>query len=310
VPWLIALLLLVAAAAAAWYIYSQVRSELNEARPIAVPEVLGLPEELARQQLERLGFEVESERESSSEFRAGRVAEQNPDAGTRLPRGETVTIIVSTGPPRTEVPRVVGLSFEEAVAELSRAGLRAERTEVFSARPTGEVVRQNPAPGADVVEGSVVQLRVSKGTETVAVPDVLLQNQASATAELETAGFDVSVSTAPSDDVEEGLVASQDPEPGTDAPKGSTVSIVVSEGPESATVPGVRGQDAETAQSTLEDAGFGVQVEEQETNDPTLENIVLDQNPAGGVRAEPGSTVTITVGRFAPLERVGPGEEG
>ena len=304
VPWLVALFFVAAAALAGWYVFSRVQDEIQETRPIAVPNVIGMQEDLARTRLEELGFRVETQRSSSLEFAAGRVAEQNPEEGTRLPRGEPVTIVVSTGPPMTPVPGVVGLSYEAAVDELDEAGLEARRVEVFSDSPPGEVVGQNPREGATVREGSVVTLRVSKGQELVTVPDVLQQNQSSARAELEANGLRAAVSSAPNDDVPEGLVFDQDPDPGEQVNRGETVEIVISEGPETATVPGVVGQDADSARSQLENAGFEVVVREQETNDPAMENQVLDQNPAGGVKVEPGSTVTIVVGRF-----VLPGEE-
>ena len=74
---------------------------------------------------------------------------------------------------------------------------------------------------------------------------------------------------------------------------------MLSEGPSSVTVPDVRGQDEASAEDTLEDRGFQVQVEDQETTDPTQEGRVISQNPAPGVQVAPGSTVTITVGRLS-----------
>jgi serine/threonine-protein kinase len=61
----------------------------------------------------------------------------------------------------------------------------------------------------------------------------------------------------------------------------------------------VLGQDSEIAIGTLQGAGFDVEVIEEETLDPANENRVLGQDPAGGSEAEPGSTVTISVGRFS-----------
>jgi beta-lactam-binding protein with PASTA domain len=298
VPWLIVLLIAGAAAAASWYVYSQIQEELNETRPVAVPLVVGLTEELAVQRLEDRGFEVERREGASSEQPAGKVFEQSPRAGARLARGETVTILVSTGPPMTNVPRVVGLSYDAAVEELAEVGLKPRRIEVFSDQPEGQVVAQDPKADATVREGSTVRLSVSKGQELIAVPDVLQQDEASARVELETNGFRVSVASEPSDDVEAGLVFAQDPEPGEEAQRGSTVEIVVSEGPETATVPNVLGQDQDSARATLTEAGFVVEVVEEETSDPALEGTVLRQDPAAGVKAEPGSTVTIVVGRF------------
>ncbi len=298
-PWLIALLFAAAVAGAGWYIYSQVQDELSEARPVAVPDVRGMQAPLAVEAIERLGFEAEVRREASTEETRGRVFDQEPKPGTRLPKGETVTLLVSTGPPLVDVPRLVGLPYDEAVAQLGKSGLESRRVEAFSEQPSGTVIAQDPKAGASVREGATVTLRVSKGVETATVPDVLLQTRASAEAELRANGFEVSVSTASSNDVEKGLVSSQDPDPGQAAPKGSTVAIVVSTGPEATPVPDVRGQDRDSASATLRNAGFEVTVREQETTDPGVAGTVIDQNPAPGVQAVPGSTVTIVIGKLA-----------
>jgi len=309
VPWLIALLFLAAAGAAGYYVYSQVEENLNEAKPVGVPAVIGLREAQAIEQITKVGLKAEIVQESSAEESAGRVFAQDPSGGTDVARGETVTIKVSTGPPLTDVPNVVGRQYNEALDALDRAGLNAKRVEIFSEAPPGEVVAQNPKPGETVREGSTVKVSVSKGQELAVVPDVLLQNEASATAELRANGFKVEVSRAPSDDVEAGLVASQDPDPSVEAQKGSTVTIVLSEGPESATVPNVTGQDRDIAVADLQEAGFEVVERSQDVTDPVQGGKVIDQNPAGGVRTEPGSTVTIVVGRFVlPREENGDGE--
>jgi eukaryotic-like serine/threonine-protein kinase len=284
VPWLLVLLLVAAAALAGWYVYSQVQDELAESKPVAVPPVIGLEEELAKAQLEELGLEADVDRRPSTEYGAGIVADQSPKEGTKLAKGEAVLIVVSTGPPMTQVPDVVGMKYDEALDVLQKASLRAK----------------NPRADETVREGAVVTLQVSKGRELVPVPDVLEQTRESAEAELRANGFQVTVDTAPSDEYAEGLVFAQNPDPDVEATKGSTVRITVSSGPESKPVPNVVGQDQDEAGETLETEGFEVQVREQETDDPTLKDRVLDQNPSGGVRAEPGSTVTIFVGTFVP----------
>jgi serine/threonine-protein kinase len=314
VPWLLVLLFAAAAILAGWYVYSRVQDELSETRPIAVPPVLGLPEQQAIDQLESLGFVVDTEDAPSTEVEEGRVSEQDPRAGTELARGETVSLTISTGPPEVEVPSVVGMSFAQARSTLENVGLTARRNNVFSEQPPGTVLRQDPPAGETVIEGSEVRLRVSQGQETALVPDVLQQSQASAEAELAAAGFESSASSEPSDTVPEGLVISQSPNPGEEAPVGSTVAIVISDGPSSVTVPDVRGEDQETAQDALEELGFQVQVEEQETSNPTEEGLVVAQNPGPGVQVAPGSTVTIFVGSLAETAtsgaRAGPDPPG
>lgn len=242
------------------------------------------------------------EREPNRDVPRGVVFDQDPQQGTRIQKGDTVTITVSTGVPRVDVPRVVGDDFEEAVRRLGQAGLDFERVDVFSDAPVGQVVGQNPQAGTSVTEGSTVTLRVSQGVETVAVPDVLLQSQESATQELQDNGFDVSVVEAPSDDVEAGLVLAQDPQPGVQAQPGSTVTITLSTGPEPVPVPDVLEQDEESAIGALEAEGFSVNVQDEEVQDPELDGIVLDQSPAPEEEVDPGTEVTIVVGRLPPSE--------
>jgi eukaryotic-like serine/threonine-protein kinase len=236
---------------------------------------------------------------ASTDVKEGFVADQKPDAGTRIQKGDQVTIIVSTGVPKTSVPSVVGMDYADAVDKLNQANLAARKREVFSKKPSGQVVGQNPAAGKVVPEGTAVVLRVSKGQQTVSVPDVLNQSESSATAELEAAGFTVQSVQAPSDTTASGLVSAQSPDPGIDAPKGSTVTITVSTGPSSGTVPNVVGEQRQTAQDDLKNAGFKTKVQNVTVSDPTQDNVVQDQDPTGGTSATKGSTVIIYVGKFA-----------
>lgn len=296
VPWLLVALLLAAAAVAGWWVYSQIMEQLEEAEPVNVPLVEGLREEQAIQRIEAAGLEASVEEQPSTEVETGFVIEQSPPEGTRISKGETVTITVSTGPRQVEVPRVVGLSYQEAVDALDGLGLRARRVDVFSQRPVGQVTFQNPRPGDQVDEGTRVTVRVSQGLEQLAVPDVLNQSESSARTELEQAGFEIEVVQAPSSSTAEGLVSAQSPDPGIQAPRGSTVQITVSTGPEQVTVPDVVGEDEESAQEILEDAGFTVRVQTVPVLDPDQEGIVQDQDPGGNTDADAGSRVTIFVG--------------
>jgi len=297
-PWLLVLALLAAAALAGWYVYSQIQEQLADAT-VTVPLVEGIQEENAVGILEDAGLTAKVEEAAHPEIEPGVVIDQDPEAGADVAEGEEVVITVSTGPPMTTVPDVVGLSFDEAVALLRDANLDWTKREVFSSKRPGRVLEQDPAAGEEVEEGTNVVLRVSKGVQQVTVPDVLDQTEASARSELEGAGFEVQVFTAPSSETPEGLVISQTPAPGEKASKGSTVQIVVSTGPDTVTVPNVEGQDEDSARQELEDAGFEVQVEDQQTDDPLQDGIVLDQDPEPQTQAPPGSVVTITVGRFS-----------
>jgi beta-lactam-binding protein with PASTA domain/tRNA A-37 threonylcarbamoyl transferase component Bud32 len=297
-PWLLVLALLVGAGIAGWYVFNQIQGQLEASETVPVPLVEGLRQRQAVRLIEEAELTPNIRRSASREVDRGFVIEQDPGPGAEIRKGGTVTILVSTGPQRVEVPRVVGKPFDEAIQTLDEAGLDWRKVDVFSSKPVNNVVAQEPRPGERVVEGSVVTLRVSKGIETATVPDVLLQTEGSATQELRGAGFRVAVARAPSDDVGEGLVFAQNPDPLVEATKGATVQISVSTGPELVTVPDVEGSDEETARQQLENEGFAVQVEDFQTDDETQDGVVVDQDPEGGSEVDPGSQVTIFVGRF------------
>jgi serine/threonine-protein kinase len=110
----------------------------------------------------------------------------------------------------------------------------------------------------------------------------------------------------------EGTVVAQKPRGGSRAARGSVVQINVSRGETETTttvvttttgqsqtaVPNTVGQDEGTAVSTIQGAGFEARVIERSVTDPADDGFVIRQSPAGGTRAAPGSTVTITVGRL------------
>jgi serine/threonine-protein kinase len=296
-PFLLVALLLAVLGGAGWYIYQQVNDRLIESRPVTVPFVVGIKEELAKQRIRDAGLVPVVKREASDTVDPGFVIRQSPDASTKIPKNEKVTIWVSTGKEQVTVPDVVGKPLDEATQLIVDAGLKPEPREVFSKKPEGTVVDQNPPANEKVAKGSVVVLKYSKGQQLVDVPNVIGQDQATAEQTLRDAGFQPSVSSRESDQPE-GTVIDQTPN-GGQAPKGSTVQIVVSSGPpppQTATVPGVIGMSEQDAVDTLNNAGFAVN-EKPFPVDPSQDGIVQNQEPAEGTELPKGSTVTIYVGR-------------
>jgi serine/threonine protein kinase/beta-lactam-binding protein with PASTA domain len=302
-PWLLVILLLAGAAVAGWYVYTQIQDELRSTQ-VAVPNVIGLERKLAVKKIEDEGFQADVQTGVGTAEDRGKVIDQNPDGGTRIEKGSTVRILVSVGPEQVEVPEVVGKPLDEATQTLANAGFRWTTKRVFSPdAPDGEVTKQNPKPGEQAEKGATIALTVSKGQELAAVPDVLQQTRQSAESELRSAGF-VAEAVLVDSDSPQGLVVAQDPDPGTERPRGDTVQISVSNGPQTAIVPDVLDQDQASAESELQAAGFKVRVVKQDTADPTQDGVVMDQSPAPGLEAQPGSRVTIVVGRFSePVPR-------
>ena len=298
VPWLLVGLLLAAAILAGWWVYNQIQDQLEAAEPVGVPNVVGIERDLAIAQIEDAELEAEVEEQASTEVEQGIVIEQQPPAGSRIAKGDTVTIVVSTGPNEVEIPALAGRTYGEAAAALEDLGLVPRRVDVFSSqRPVGVVASLDPKAGTLVDEGSVVTVRVSKGTQLIPVPDVLDQSEDSARAELETAGFEVQVVEAPSSSTPAGLVSAQNPDPGVEAARGSTVQITISTGPEMVRVPAVEGMEEADAQSALEAEDFAVEVECVVVVDPGQVGIVQDTDPEANTLVESGTTVTIKVGQ-------------
>ncbi|HEX4930489.1 MAG TPA: PASTA domain-containing protein, partial [Gaiellaceae bacterium] len=301
-PWLLGVLLVAAVLVGGWFAYQELQSQLSETKPVAVPDVVGVPEQLAVRQIQDAGLKELIIREEDEEARKGVVFEQDPQPGEKIERGNFVTIHVSEGKPKTTVPDVVGKSRDEAVADLVNAKLKANVVQVNSLKPVNEVLAQAPKPGTELLEGAEVRINVSKGPAPVAVPNVVGSAFESAQSTLQGLGFAVA-----REDVEDaaaaGIVVGQNPAAGTQQGKGSTVTLQVSQGPATSQVPDVTSQTEADARAQLQESGFDVSVVEEIVADETLNGRVLSQDPEGGTDAEQGTTVVIVVGRYeAPAE--------
>jgi beta-lactam-binding protein with PASTA domain len=124
---------------------------------VAVPEVIGLSSDSAEGQISDAGL-VPAVREQESEEPEGEVIAQDPEAGTELERGSTVTITVSTGVEQVVVPDVVGLEARDAERQLRAEGLVPVRreTEVSDPAQDGHVIDQRPGTGVEVERGDEV----------------------------------------------------------------------------------------------------------------------------------------------------------
>jgi beta-lactam-binding protein with PASTA domain/predicted Ser/Thr protein kinase len=296
-PWLLALLLVVLAGVAGWYAYGQIQDSLSGSATASVPYVVGQREDLAVQNIIEQGLEPNVHREPHETVKKGQVFDQSPEGGVRVDKGGVVDISVSSGPPRVEVPNVKGRSRDDAIALLAEAGLKPKVREVFNKAEPGTVIAQAPAGGELVTKGSAVQINVSKGLEPLDVPNVIGQQYDSAAGQLQGRGFAVARRDVDSSQPKD-TVIDQQPKGGSELARGGTVILYVSKGPKESTIPDVTSQDEEAATQTLEESGFTVDVIEQDTFDPNQDGIVLSQDPPGGTKAKPGSTVTIIVGRF------------
>jgi eukaryotic-like serine/threonine-protein kinase len=202
---------------------------------IAVPDVVDLRLEQAERVLEQQGLEVgEVSEQSSDEIDEGRVISQRPARDTMVAEGTQVDLVVSLGREMTTVPDLVRLTEDEALSRLREEGLVAgDRSREFSSEvPEGRIISSDPEAGEEVPAGTRVAYVVSSGEETVNVRSVINTSEADAIFRLEEQGLQVNSIYEFNDVVAEGNVIEQDPTPGSQVPVGTTVTIVVSRGPE------------------------------------------------------------------------------
>jgi len=299
-PWILALLLVVAAAVAGWYAFGQIQDSLGGSDTASVPYVVSMREDLAVQMLNSKGLGATVHRRPNSTQKIGQVYEQGTVAGARVNKGTKIDVYVSLGPPKAHVPDVVGKSNNDAIAAITDAKLKFKVLNVFSKEDAGTVVAQSPRGGQVVTQGSIVHINVSKGLQPLQVPDVRGQLYDNAAGQLQGAGFAVGrrdVDSAQPKDT----VIDQDPRGGASLARGGTVTLFVSKGPKQTTIPDVTSQDQDSATQVLEQSGFTVDVQQQDTTDPAQDGIVLSQDPPGGTKAKPGTTVTIVVGHLVAV---------
>ena len=247
---LVLLLLAVAALGGGYY--------LGEGRYTHAPSVLELSRQQVLARVSRAGLTARfGPTRHDEQVAAGLVLSQDPRPNARLRKHSALTVVLSSGPDRRPVPRLAGSTLTAASAALRAAGLVPGATTLVysSSVPTGQVVRSDPTAGARLTPGSAVALVLSRGIEQLPVPDVRGRARERAVATLERAGFVTSSALVFSDTVTAGDVVDQSPARGT-APRGSTVTLQVSKGPDLVEVPDVRGDSPAKAEKTLTDAGF------------------------------------------------------
>lgn len=279
-------LLLVGLALGSWW--------FGFARYTTTPGVLGVTQAAASRELDGAGLDVEvGEARHSETVEAGTVLGSDPKPGERVLQDGTVTLIVSLGPERYDVPALADLTEDEAQDAITSGNLvNGESSERFNEIvPAGSVIRSEPPAGTTVKPDTPVDLVVSKGRRPVEVADWTGQDADRAVAALEKGQLVVEVSGEEfSDTVAEGDVISQTPTTGT-LFGGDTVQLVVSLGPELVEVPRVIAMGVDAATERLESLGFTVDVQNSESYIGV--GFVFSTSPAAGDLVATGSTITL-----------------
>jgi serine/threonine-protein kinase len=285
----IVLILAVAAGAFAWW--------LGAGRTTTVPRVTGLTAQAAEAALKEQGLEVKYGDERFSEIvKAGEVISSDPEQGSQIDSGGTVTLILSKGPERYDVPGVVGETLADAKAAIKQRHLRVGEVDhqYSTTVKANHVISALPKAGTSVRPDTQVDLVVSKGLPPVDVPSLIGKTESDAEAALSAKGLTYQkVDEKHSSQYAKGEVISQSPATGTSVAQGSTVSVVVSLGPPMVQVPDVVDMPLEEAITRLTDAGLKYSTYDLVGISPL--NRVATQDPQGGSMAPRGSVVRLGI---------------
>ena len=218
--------------------------------------------------------------------------------------GITSAILNATSPKDVQIPNLVGLTEDQAKAELEKYKLNYQKTteDYNPDYPAGQIYEQTPtyADNYKVKENTTVSVKVSKGTETTVVPKVAGMTYDEAVQELEKNKLKAEKVEETSKEIKEGIVISQETEANTTVNAGETIKIHVSIGTgiPQVVMPNVVGNTEESARTTLTGKNLTVRVEYEE--DATKDNgVVLRQSIDSGTNIDEGTEVVLTVNKLA-----------
>ena len=273
---------------------------LNTPETVVVPDVTGQTVETATANIEASGLVVGTiTEEASSEVEEGKVLRTDPAANTSKREGSKVNIIIAMKEV-VQVPNVVGKELATAKSELEAAGFTVGTVteENSDQQAAGLVISTDPAANSSKAKGSTINIVVSKGAETVAVPDVRGKKLETAKAELEAAGFTIGeVTEEYSNSLASGLVILTDPSSGSAVTKKTTINIQVSKGT-AIEMPDFGYMQVSYAEARRQLQALGVSVSTIERVEDTSHvsstgDLVVSQYPAAGSNIE--GTVTLYV---------------
>ena len=195
------------------------------------------------------------------------------------------------------VPNLVGRQQEDARRQLEDAGLQwrlAESAPHVNA-PRGTVVWQDPPPGVVAPQGTEISLSVSEGVPRVPVPDVAGYDEPLARALIDGANLEVSAVETAQTDSPKGVAVNTRPPAGTTVPRGAGITLVLSAGAPTITVPDLNGLTLDSAQARLEEQGLKLGTHYFRSVPGRPGGTVIEQRPRAGTLIAPGSVVTLVL---------------
>ena len=219
----------------------------------------------------------------------------------------TVFFVDKNRPKQVQIPDLVNDNIEDAKKELDSLNLKYEITEEYnSEKEAGTIISQEPKyqDNYEINDTEVIKLVVSLGSEMTEVPKVVGETKEDAEKMISNAKLKIEFTEEKSEKVEEGIVIRQEPSANEEVEAGSTVKVYVSigRGIKQIEMVNVVGQDESTAKKTLEDLGFKVKINYNETSSDNGK--VTKQSIDEGKEVDEGTSVTLTVNKVIETKNV------
>ncbi|GIJ21367.1 Stk1 family PASTA domain-containing Ser/Thr kinase [Micromonospora lutea] len=259
-------------------------------RYTTTPELVSMTKAEAEAQASQGGFDViyADPRYDDQVPRDG-VLQQDPASSAKILKGGTITLTLSLGPERFELPDVVGKEFALAEADLLSAQLEVVKgtARYDDSLPEGVVVATKPEAGKEVKPGDEITVILSKGRAPITVPNLVGKNLNDARNQIAQLGLVLVEPTRKQSDKPRDEVIGQSPADGSGVERGAQIRLEVSEGPPLVTVPRVVDLPCQQAKQVLESQGFPVAVQ----FNPNA--VTRFQNPNENAQVAPGTQITI-----------------
>jgi eukaryotic-like serine/threonine-protein kinase len=228
----------------------------------------------------------------------GKICSQTPEANGKMAEGETVTVVVSAGEPKVEVPDVLEKSEDNARKRLEEDGFTVSVKTVESEQTPNTVIKQTPEGGTKAEKDSEVTITVAKEA-TEDMPNVVTRLYDAAVAQLNGVGFTNVSRTDVDSDQPVNTVIEQTPTGPSKQSKDVQIVLKVSKGPaqpEQVPVPQLQGKTLGEAKALLTQAGLTLgQVQGQNDDNATVVGLqpqagqMVDRNSAVTVQTLPGN---------------------
>ncbi|WP_435283413.1 Stk1 family PASTA domain-containing Ser/Thr kinase [Streptomyces koelreuteriae] len=265
---------------------------------VDTPNFVGETVDDARRLAKNSDLKLTTTNKPCEEQSKGKVCEQDPTAGTKVKKNDTISLTVSTGAPKVAVPSVVGKIIDDARATLEddKYKFKVETKPQESPEDPGTVLEQSPDLGKEVEKGSTITLTIAKAEAKSTVPDVLGQSCDQAKAQMtanDLVGNCTEVDTQ--DDNQVGKVIQTTPQSGSSVDKNSSVNIQIGKKEQQkARVPQVVGQTVGQAKQALAAAGF-TNIQFANGSDQSDTAIVAGQDPQPNQEVDDPAATTVTL---------------